>query len=356
MYKYILKPILFWFDPEVIHDLFTSVGEFLGSFAFGRYITGLIYGYRGLNISRTVDGITYRTPFMLSAGFDYNGRLGRILPELGLGGEEIGSVTAKPCEGNSKPRLKRLPKSRSILVNKGLRNDGVDRIIERLKHDEHTSDMKSSACSFIQGISIARTNCNDAATIQAGIDDYVYSFRRLNEENVGDYYTLNISCPNAYGGEAFITADLLTRLLTAIMQVPCKKPIYVKMPINIPWEQFLSLLKVIDTHKLQGVVIGNLNKNYTSLEYRQEAPDTYHGGLSGLPTRELSTNLIRKTREAYGRRFTIIGVGGVMSVMDAKEKFDAGADLIQLITGMIFEGPGLIKQLCKGYSTWQFRA
>ena len=347
MYKHVLKPILFWFDPESVHDMFTSTGKFLGSFWLGRYMTSWIYGYRGADISTTVDGITFRTPFLLSAGFDYNGHLDRILPCIGMGGEEVGSVTAKPCEGNPKPRLTRLPKSQSIMVNKGLRNDGVERIISRFK-----SSSRSNTNRFIVGVSIAKTNCNDAATTQGAIDDYVYSFRRLNEEGVGDYYTLNISCPNAFGGEAFITAPLLTQLLDAISKIPCQKPIYVKMPINIPWEQFDSLLQVIDSHKLQGVIIGNLNKDYSSLDFREEAPAGFHGGLSGKPCRALSTELIRKTREKYARRFTIIGVGGVMSWKDADEKFEAGADLIQLITGMIFEGPGLIGRLCKGYAEW----
>ena len=347
MYKYILKPILFLFDPEDVHDLFTWTGKTLGKCYFSRKLVDLFYGYHGKDISKTVDGITYRTPFLLSAGFDYNANLFNILPHIGLGGEEVGSVTAKPCEGNPKPRLTRLPRSRSIIVNKGLRNDGVLKVIDKLKKRGNNSSDK-----FVVGVSIAKTNCNDAATIEGAVADYAYSFKRLNEENIGDFYTINISCPNAYGGEAFITAPLLEKLLEDLAKIPCKKPVYVKMPINIPWEQFSSLLQVIDTYKLNGVIIGNLNKDYDSLDYRDEAPADYSGGLSGKPTRALSTELIRKTRQKYGSRFTIMGVGGVMSPEDAKEKFDAGADLIQLITGMIYEGPGLIKKLCKWYAEY----
>lgn len=303
----------------------------------------MIYGYSGPHISKVVDGITYRTPILLSAGFDYNARLTRILGSIGLGGEEAGSVTARPCEGNPKPRLTRLPKSRSILVNKGLRNDGVDAVIERLKNSPKDKD-------FVVGISIARTNDDKSVAVEEGIEDYKYSFKRLNEENIGDYYTINISCPNAFGGEAFITAPLLERLLGALKEVTCSKPVYVKMPINIPWSQFESLLQVIDRSGLNGVVIGNLNKNYESLEDISEAPKVYKGGLSGKPCTHLSTDLIAKTRELYGRRFTIIGVGGVMSPETAIEKFDAGADLVQLITGMIYGGPGLIKKILKKYA------
>jgi dihydroorotate dehydrogenase len=267
------------------------------------------------------------------------------LPLIGLGGEEVGSVTAKPCEGNPKPRLTRLPGSKSILVNKGLRNDGVDAVIERLKRTQEVL-----LPGFVVGVSIARTNSPECSSIEAGIEDYTYSFKRLNEENVGDYYTINISCPNAFGGEAFTTPELLDKLLARLGRIVCPKPVYVKMPINIPWEQFDSLLKVIDAHRLHGVVIGNLNKDYNSLDVRSEAPQVYKGGLSGKPCTHPSTDLIAKTRQLYGDRFTIIGVGGVMSPATAKEKFDAGADLVQIITGLIFEGPGLVRKLCEAYA------
>ncbi len=341
-YKKILKPILFLFDPELVHDFMTSFGSVLGKSFIGRKVTDIAYGYHGKDISKIVDGIKYKTPFLLSAGFDYNGHLSQILPNVGFGGEEIGSVTAKPCLGNPKPRLTRLPRSKSIIVNKGLRNDGVDTIIGRLK--------ALPKSDFVKGVSIAKTNCKDASTVEGAIQDYVYSFERLNQENVGDYYTLNISCPNAYGGEAFITADLLEQLLQSIKKIPCSKPIYVKMPINIPWEQFHSLLKVIDKFGLQGVIIGNLNKDYNYLDFRNEAPQKYCGGISGKPCSALSTELIKKTRLTFGKRFTIIGVGGVMSEQTANEKFDAGVDLIMLITGLIYEGPGLIRKLCNSYA------
>lgn len=344
LYKRVLKPILFRFDPEAVHDFFTLVGQWAGKYSFSRGIVSAMYQYRGPDISKTVDGIKYRTPFLLSAGFDYNAQLTQILPCIGLGGEEAGSVTARASEGNPKPRLTRLPRSKSILVNKGLRNEGVDAVIRRLKNVALRKEN-----DFIVGISIARTNDQASVPIQAGIEDYVYSFKRLNEENVGDYYTINISCPNSFGGEAFTSPELLTRLLAALKAVPCTKPVYVKMPINIPWEQFDALLKVIDVNGLHGVVIGNLNKDYESLDVRREAPEAYKGGLSGKPCTHLSTDLIYKTREMYGSRFTIIGVGGVMSPETMKEKFDAGADLVQVITGLIFEGPGLIKKLGKAY-------
>ncbi len=338
IYEKILKPIFFLFNPEIVHNFMVYYGEIVGKFSIGRWKISFIYNYKGKDISKVVDGIKYRTPILLSAGFDYNGRLANILPSIGLGGEEIGSVTARPCEGNEKPRLTRLPKSQSIIVNKGLKNEGVDAVIDRIKKYKKTD--------FVLGISIARTNDNKSVSVEEGISDYVYSFKRLNEENIGDYYTINISCPNIYGGESFADSELLGRLLSAIKQIPCNKPIYVKMPINLPWEKFNVLLDIIDKNGINGVVIGNLNKNYDDLDYRKEVPAEYCGGLSGKPCRKLSTELIKKTRDLYGKRFTIIGCGGVMSVESAQEKFDAGADLIQMITGLIFKGPGIVKKIC----------
>ena len=342
LYRKILKPVLFKFDPEKVHDLFIWKGEILGKYALTRKIVDIIYGYHGKDISKIVDGIKYRTPVMLSAGFDYNGKLTQILPSIGFGGEEIGSVTAYPCEGNVVPRLTRLPKSKSIIVNKGLRNDGVDKIIERIKS-------KILIPGFVLGISIARTNNERSVPIQAGIKDYMYSFRRLNEENIGDYYTINISCPNSFGGEAFTTPELLDRLLLSLRTIPCSKPVYIKMPINMSWDRFQSLIDIIIKNKINGVIIGNLNKDYSSLDVKNEAPYNFKGGLSGKPCTHPSTFLIGKTREYCGNSLTIIGCGGIMSPDTAMEKFSAGADLIHIITGMIFEGPGLVRRILRRY-------
>ena len=320
------------------------MGEFIGKSYILKKLVFIAYGYKGSDISKTVDGLTFKSPFLLAAGFDYNGRLLNILPEISFGGVEVGSVTARPSEGNEKPRLRRLSKSQSLIVNKGLRNDGVNKVIDRLKKYKKQD-------GFVVGVSIARTNDEKASDNFEGIEDYFYSFKKLNEENVGDYYTFNISCPNAFGGETFANTELLQKLLSKISEIKCSRPVYIKMPINLEWPEFDELLKIIEKFEMiKGVVIGNLNKNYADLDYRDEAPEDYCGGLSGKPCIEISNELIKKTREAYGKRFTIIGCGGVMSAEDMKAKFEAGSDLIQLITGMIYNGPGFIKELAKEYN------
>jgi dihydroorotate dehydrogenase subfamily 2 len=330
-------------NPEFIHDFFVKVGMVLGSNPLTRYLTDRIYRYHEKNISKTVDGLTYRTPIVLSAGFDYNGHLTQILPSLGFGGVEVGSVTARPCRGNQSPTLTRLPNSRALIVNKGLKNDGVDVIIERLKR-------KKRFKNFVVGISIAKTNDQKCAETEEAIKDYCYSFEKLNQEDVGDYYTINISCPNAFGGETFTKPDLLEQLLFEIKKIPCTKPVYIKMPINFFWEETKDLLDVIVKYKIHGVIFGNLNKNYVDIPHTQERPPEYRGGISGKPCFHPSNILIEKTKKEYGDKLTIIGCGGIFTPVDALHKFELGSDLIHMITGMIYEGPSLIKRICNAYA------
>jgi dihydroorotate dehydrogenase len=142
----------------------------------------------------------------------------------------------------------------------------------------------------------------------------------------------------------------LEKLLTELKKVPSAKPVYVKLPINLSWEQIEKLLVITISLKYQGVVIGNLNKNYDALDCKEDAPNEFRGGLSGKPCFELSNELIRKTKEKYGDKITIIGCGGVMSPQDAVLKQEMGSDLIELISGIIFEGPSLVKKMAKTYS------
>jgi dihydroorotate dehydrogenase len=340
MYKSLIKPILFRFNPEAVHDFAVSLGEFAGRFAPTRFITRLIYGYNGPDISKVVDGIKYKTPIILSAGFDNNARLTRILPMLSFGGEEIGSVTLRPCEGNPYPRLTRLPSTQSIIVNKGLRNIGAEAIIKKL---QNTPRVKN----FVLGISLARTNDVASSSVEDGILDYCQSLKKFTESGVGDYFTINISCPNAFTGELFTKPPLLEQLLNALDKVERIKPLYIKMPISINSEVFLDLLSVIEHHKVDGVVIGNLEKNYDVIDPKDIKPTQFQGGISGRPCFKRSNELIALTKKKYKNRFTIIGSGGIFSHADAREKMKLGADLVQLITGMIYEGPGLIKNICR---------
>jgi dihydroorotate dehydrogenase len=341
LYQNALKPLLFKFQPDLVHKLFIQIGKQVGAVPPLGFAVRAIYG-KPQSKATVVDGITYAGPVLLAAGFDYNGYIADALYNVGFAGEEVGSVTAKPCKGNPPPNLKRLIKSQSIQVYKGLKNDGVEAIIARLKNNPPPS-------GFVQGISIAKTNSKECAAIDDAITDYCYSFRRLNEEKIGAFYTINISCPNAFGGEDFARADYLEKLIIALKEIPCEKPIYFKMPINKPWDEFKSLLDVIVKYQIHGVVIGNLNKNYDEVDFKEEFDNpNFRGGLSGKPCQKRSTQLIRQTRE-YCPDITIMGCGGILSVEEALEKLAAGANLLQLISGMIFNGPHLISEINRAY-------
>lgn len=338
-YRFVLKPYLFQFDPENTHDLFTNFGNFLGKNRITKSLTKNLFYYQNDSLSQKVCGITFKNPVGLAAGFDKDANLVNILPDVSFGFMHVGSVTLKPYGGNPKPRLYRLPKSKGLVVYYGLKNIGVKKIIEKLKDFSHSS--------FPLGISIAKTNCNDTASTKGGIEDYYQCMKELIKSGIGDFYTINISCPNTFGGEPFTTSDRLNALLKKITTLNIDKPIFAKMPINLNWRDFKKLLDVIVKYKLDGVIIGNLTKTKDKKLIKDAIPANVKGGISGKPTEKLNNDLILKTYKDYKNKLIIIGVGGIFSASDAYEKIKRGATLVQLITGMVFEGPQLIGEINK---------
>jgi len=327
-YRLILRPILFSFNPVIIHRLCLVVGERLGMYSWTRAVLDKLWGYHHTDLIRTVDGLNYHTPFILAAGFDYNARLVRVIPSFGFGGIEVGSVTARPWGGNANPQLLRDVDRKSIVVNKGLKNEGVEVITKRLQSIPHKD-------GFIVGISIARTNDGKSDSLEDGIADYRYTLAYCVDHGVGDYYTINISCPNTHTGELFTHPEQFELLMQSLDTVPHTRPVYIKMPISISDEQFLSLIDVAAQHRVAGLVIGNLHK---------EGGRAY----SGAPCRARSTELIHLAHAQSGSRFTLIGCGGVSTQEHAHDKFIAGASLIQLVTGLIYEGPGVVNYCAHG--------
>jgi len=339
LYKSFAKPLFFLFDPEDIHDWMTYFGGVLGKYTFTSSLIRAFFFFKHPSLSQNLHGITFQNPIGLSEGFDKDARLVEIMDDVGFGFTQVGSVTLHAYEGNPKPRLVRLPKSKSILVNYGLKNDGAAIVLERLQQIQVTIPVS---------ISIAKTNSRENASDEEAIKDYVQTFEQCVTRDIGDFYTINISCPNTYGGEPFTTPERLEKLLVAITEIKTEKPIFIKMPINLPWNEFKLLIDVIAAHQLAGVIIGNLNKDRTSVQLADEISDDSKGNMSGLPTRALSNELISKTYQEYGSKLTVIGVGGIFSAQDAYEKIQRGASLVQLITGMIFEGPQLIGAINSG--------
>ena len=336
-YRLILKPILFKFDPELIHDLFVRIGGLLGRFKFARRLTRQLFKYSHPALKQTVLGIDFPNPIGLAAGFDKDAQLMNILPEVGFGFEEIGSITGEPCPGNQGKRLWRMPKSKALRVFYGLKNKGAEATAARLSYQEF---------DYPLGVSIAKTNCPATVEPMAGIADYLKAFDLMKE--IGDYMTINISCPNAFGGEPFTDPARLDQLLAGIDRIQTNKPIFLKIAVDLNKEELDQVIRVCDQHKISGFVVSNLTKQENRCQHPDEIPTDSQGGISGLPVREPSNKQIGYLYRKCGDRYTIIGCGGIFSAEDAYEKIKLGASLVQLITGMIFKGPQLIGEINKG--------
>ncbi len=335
-YQHVAKPLFFSRDAEDVHNMMTTVGKILGSNPVTQAATAALFRYQDKRLSRIIDGITFANPIGLSAGFDYNAELTQILPAVGFGFQTVGTVTLHPYEGNTPPRLGRFPRSQALLVNKGFKSLGAAAVIQKLEKLHFAIPI---------GISIGSTNTT-FPSIAAQVNDITATFELFEKSKVQhSYYELNISCPNTHAGQPFTDVKNLKQLLAAVDALQLSKPVYVKMPIDLGEAATLKLLHRIDDSSMNGVIFGNLTK-----DKQNPAVDPHDrvlwqkkkGNLSGKPTWERSNALIRLTKKQFGHRFTIIGTGGVFSGADALEKMHYGADLVQLITGMIYQGPQLI--------------
>lgn len=331
-YRNILKKIFFLQDPEAIHNRMKIAGNFLGKFKFTRLFTHWLFFYSHPSLRQQVAGIQFENPVGLAAGFDKNAELVDIFPDVGFGHVEIGSITGEPCAGNAKPRLWRLPQSQALVVNYGLYNDGAFAIAERLKRKKFRLPI---------GVSVAKTNCLETVETEAGIADYVKAYRAFLE--IGDYDTINVSCPNAFGGRPFTDPDRLELLLGALRKVPSRKPMFLKISPDVTDETVDRIIDVARKYHVAGFICSNLTK-----QGREKITDSFvpgTGGISGKVVEEQANHLIRYIYEKTRGEFVIIGLGGIFSAEDAYKKIRLGASLVQLITGMIFEGPQLIGQI-----------
>ncbi|PJE77052.1 quinone-dependent dihydroorotate dehydrogenase [Candidatus Uhrbacteria bacterium CG10_big_fil_rev_8_21_14_0_10_48_16] len=337
-YQHVLKPFFFRCDPEWTHDQVCEVGERFGRSRLARGMAQKLCAFQDDSLHQEILGIHFSNPIGLTEGFDKNARLTQILPSIGFGYEIVGSVTAQACKGNAKPRLWRLPKSKGLVVYYGLMNDGGEAIRSRLS-------TKTFAMPI--GISIAKTNCPGTVETQSGIEDYVQGFTTMRD--TGDFFVINISCPNAFGGEPFSDPKRLEALLSRLDGIETSKPIFIKSAVDLTIEELDALIAVMDRHRVHGIILSNLTKQYGRREIVQDEIQPHmKGGISGRPTYEASNTLIAHTYLEAGDRYVIIGVGGVFTAEDAYEKIRQGASLVQLATGMIFEGPQLIGELNRG--------
>lgn len=323
IYAHMLKPIFFLFDPELVHDFVSGIGERLGRYALTRGLVRSMLDYEHPSLEQVILDTYFRNPVGLSAGFDKNARLTDIMPAVGFGFMEAGSVTGKPCKGNPKPRLWRLPAAKSLLVYYGLANDGADAIRARLAEKRFAIPV---------GMSVAMTNCAETLDMAVAIEDYARAFSLL--ESIGSYVTVNISCPNTQGGQPFLNPERLERLLARLDTIPTRKPVFIKLSPDMAREAVDAALRVAAAHRVHGIICTNLTKRGVP-----------KGGLSGKSVVKEADALLAHVYRTCGKRFTVIGVGGIFTAEDAYRKIRLGASLVHLITGMIFEGPQLVSEI-----------
>ncbi|MBN2101682.1 MAG: quinone-dependent dihydroorotate dehydrogenase [Candidatus Aenigmarchaeota archaeon] len=330
MYR-LLRPLVFRLGPEDAHSYAIEAGKYLSGTPF-RQVIDQTYNLKDKRLETEFCGINFPNPVGLAAGFDKNGELLDFLPSLGFGHIEIGSVTAKPSNGNPKPRIFRLPEYESIINRMGLNNEGADAVYERLKNKK---------CKVPLGINIAKTNDKEI-TGDSAIRDYCYTFRKMNDS--ADYITLNISCPNTEDGRTFQDKSALKELLSEIeinRRSGKRKPVLVKLSPDLTYGEIDRILDISENYGINGYVISNTTKSRDCLSSGEV------GGVSGRCLKEKSTEMIRYVNRQL-KDPEIIGAGGIMTPDDAKEKMEAGAKLIQIYTGLIYRGPGLVKRINKG--------
>lgn len=328
MYKRFLRPFFFRFDPEKIHHLTFSLLKNT-PLAFSRIV--FPKPVEDKRLEREVFGLKFKNPVGLAAGLDKDAKLYHELSDLGFGFIEIGTLTPKPQPGNEKKRLFRLIQDSGIINRMGFNNEGVDAAVERLK--------KNKGVLIGGNIGKNKVTPNEEAT-----EDYKICFEKLFP--YVNYFVVNVSSPNTPNLRELQDKKPLTELLGTLQELNSQKdspkPILLKIAPDLTDEQLLDIIDIVKETKIAGVIATNttLSRDGLTSENRKES-----GGLSGKPLRKRSTEVIRFLSEKSGKAFPIIGVGGIHSARDAMEKFDAGASLIQLYTGFIYEGPELIREI-----------
>ena len=338
MYKLIVRPFLFLFDPEKIHYVAFSLIRFLCKVPLGALIFRKIYQIEDKRLERKLFGITFKNPVGLAAGFDKNAVLYNELANFGFGFIEIGTVTPIGQEGNPKKRLFRLKDDAGIINRMGFNNDGLEILIEQLKKNKG---------KLIIGGNIGK---NTQTSSENYTKDYEVCFKGLHP--YVDYFVLNVSCPNVGSHEKLNDKAYLLELIFAIQKLnneqPFQKPILLKIAPDLNNNQLDEIIELVAETKIDGVIASNTSTTRNNLKASDVLiQEIGNGGLSGQPIKKQSTRVIQYLSNNSNKSFPIIGVGGIHSAEDALEKIEAGADLIQIYTGFIYEGPGLIKQINK---------
>ena len=338
MYKAILRPFFFLFDPEKIHHFVFKLIRFSNAIPGVAAINKKIFGIEDKKLERELFGLKFKNPIGIAAGFDKNAVLINQLENYGFGFIEIGTATPKPQDGNPRPRMFRLKEDEALINRMGFNNIGADHIADNLRNRK---------TKLIIGGNIGK---NTATSNDDAKADYIYSFNALHD--VVDYFVVNVSCPNVKNLTKLQDTDFLKELLGELKIINATKkvqrPILLKIAPNLDHNALDEIIELIAHTGIDGVVATNTETRRDGLKTpKEEIERIGNGGLSGKPVRERSTEIIRYLSTKSNKAFPIIGVGGIHSEKDAMEKIEAGADLVQIYTGFIYEGPKLVKRINK---------
>ena len=338
MYKSIIRPIFFLFDPEKIHYFTFSLIHFLCKIPLVSSIFRGLYQVNDKKLERNLFGLTFKNPVGLAAGFDKNAVLYNELANFGFGFIEIGTVTPKGQEGNPKKRLFRLKDDQGIINRMGFNNEGLQAAIHQLKKNKG---------KVIIGGNIGK---NTQTPSENYTRDYKECFKGLHP--YVDYFVLNVSCPNVGSHAKLNDKEYLVELITECQNLNNKeekqKPILLKIAPDLNNQQLDEIIELVAETKIDGVIASNTSTSRNNLKVTPERlQEIGNGGISGQPIKHQSTKVIQYLADNSNKSFPIIGVGGVHSEQDALDKIAAGADLVQIYTGFIYEGPGLVKRINK---------
>ena len=341
MYQ-LIKPLLFQFDPEDVHYFVTRNLKRFNRFPGGAGVSRMLWDLEDKRLEKEVFGLKFNNPVGLAAGFDKNAELMSEMGNLGFGFVEVGTVTPLPQPGNLKPRMFRLPADKALINRMGFNNLGVDVAAERIA--AYRRNAKESQKGLIIGGNIGK---NKVTPNEEAVSDYIKCFDRLFD--VVDYFVVNVSSPNTPGLRALQEKEPLMKILNMLQERNLKngisRPILLKIAPDLTIEQLDDIVDIVKETKIAGIIATNTTIVREGLRSKRFNDET--GGLSGKPLTQRSTEVIRYLHQKSGGTFPIIGVGGIHSPEDAMEKIKAGASLIQLYTGFIYEGPGLIKRINK---------
>ena len=333
MYHKLVRPILFLFDPEKVHYFSFFMIKVLSAIPGVSLVLRSLYQLKHPSLEREVFGLKFPNPVGLAAGFDKNAVLYKQLSNFGFGFIEIGTLTPKAQPGNPKKRLFRLLEDQAIINRMGFNNEGVDDAVKRLKKNSN----------ILIGGNIGK---NKITPNKEAVNDYIYCFNALFD--VVDYFVVNVSSPNTPNLRALQDKEPLTHLLATLKELNDKKehskPILLKIAPDLTNEQLIDIVDIVTTVKIDGVIATNTTLERSNLASSPEVT-AEAGGLSGKPLSKRSTEVIRFLVKESNNAFPIIGVGGIHSPEDALEKLDAGAALIQLYTGFVYEGPAAVRNI-----------